>query len=289
MGGHRGRKKEMGMKGDFSRLTFDPHKHYTSVRMQQGRVQVDADWNEQADILLHLITTQLQDLLGPSGTTVTKPGFKITLDAPEAESTPVEPKEKSADQGQVGQLEESTAPDPGVAIPPDKSEEESAEQGQAGQPDEPTASTRTLPDFSIGAGRYYVDGVLCENEAKVRFSRQPDYPAAASLLQELSDHDDFLIYLDVWERHITAAEDPAIREVALGGPDTTTRIKTVWQVKLLRLSDDPVDQQDWRDQGGLRSLPDWQELVKSASQKGTLTARWAQSKGAVPENCLHRI
>ena len=52
------------MKGDFSRSSFDPHKHYTSVRMQQGRVQLDADWNEQADIVLHHLRSQLKDLIG---------------------------------------------------------------------------------------------------------------------------------------------------------------------------------------------------------------------------------
>ena len=36
------------MKGDYSRDTFDPAKHFTRVLMQQGRVQLDADWNEQA-------------------------------------------------------------------------------------------------------------------------------------------------------------------------------------------------------------------------------------------------
>jgi hypothetical protein len=39
------------------------------------------------------------------------------------------------------------------------------------------------------------------------------------------------VYLDVWERHITCVEDPHIREVALGGPDTTTRAQVVWQVR----------------------------------------------------------
>jgi parallel beta-helix repeat protein len=38
------------MKGDYSRKTFDPRDNYAGVRMQQGRVQLDADWNEQADI-----------------------------------------------------------------------------------------------------------------------------------------------------------------------------------------------------------------------------------------------
>ena len=41
------------MKGDFTRLTFAPAKHYSSVRQQQGRVQLDADWNEQVDIQNH--------------------------------------------------------------------------------------------------------------------------------------------------------------------------------------------------------------------------------------------
>ncbi len=45
------------MKGDFSRLTFDPRKNFSSVLMQQGRVQLDADWNEQGAILLHYVRT----------------------------------------------------------------------------------------------------------------------------------------------------------------------------------------------------------------------------------------
>ena len=35
------------MKGDFSRDTFDARRDYVRVLMQQGRVQVDADFNEQ--------------------------------------------------------------------------------------------------------------------------------------------------------------------------------------------------------------------------------------------------
>ena len=38
------------MKGDFTRDLFDPTKHYSGVLMQQGRVQLDADWNEQDSI-----------------------------------------------------------------------------------------------------------------------------------------------------------------------------------------------------------------------------------------------
>lgn len=52
------------MKGDFTRSTFRPQKHYSSVRMQQGRLQVDADWNEQADITAYLREQQSRDFLG---------------------------------------------------------------------------------------------------------------------------------------------------------------------------------------------------------------------------------
>ena len=53
------------MKGDFSRDTFDPTKDFSRVLMQQGRVQLDADWNEQAAILLHYLRTLAADLIGP--------------------------------------------------------------------------------------------------------------------------------------------------------------------------------------------------------------------------------
>jgi hypothetical protein len=55
------------MNGDFTRNTFDPEKHFTRVLMQQGRVQLDADWNEQAAILLHYLQTLAADLIGPFG------------------------------------------------------------------------------------------------------------------------------------------------------------------------------------------------------------------------------
>ena len=43
------------MKGDFTHDTFDQQNHCYRVLMQQGRVLLDADWNEQASILLHYL------------------------------------------------------------------------------------------------------------------------------------------------------------------------------------------------------------------------------------------
>lgn len=156
------------MKGDFSRDSFDPAKHFSRVLQQQGRVQLDADWNEQAAILLHYMRTLAADLIGPfAGPAGENLGFAIS------------------DVQQQG--------------------------------------------FKIGKGRYYVDGILCENEQDTRYESQKDFPI---LPGNLGQRGNYLVYLDVWERHITALEDDDIREKALGGPDTASRSKVVWQVKI---------------------------------------------------------
>ena len=52
-------------RGDFSRDSYDRSKRFSRVLMQQGRVQLDADWNEQNDILLHYLRSLTVDLIGP--------------------------------------------------------------------------------------------------------------------------------------------------------------------------------------------------------------------------------
>ena len=173
------------MKGDFTRSTFNKNRHYSSVRWQQGRVHVDADWNEEMDILAHWDRTTRRDVIGlcggPAGT--------------DADGNPLA----------------------GFLI--DTSDGE----------------------LHISPGRYYVDGLLVENDADISILQQPHLPPlpGTSLADVLAPPDTelhegtYLAYLGVWERHITALEDPAIREVALGGPDTATRTQVIWQVKLV--------------------------------------------------------
>jgi hypothetical protein len=161
------------MKGDFSRVSYYQKKHYSGVLMQQGRVQTDADWNEQEAIQRRRTQVEARDVIGRTGTPRETPGFGIMV---------------------------------------------------------------TGHKLTIGAGRYYVAGLLCENDVDgLDYAAQPDYPAAPdwedALAQTGTDH--ALVYLDVWERHIIALDDPRLREVALGGPDTANRVKTVWQVKVL--------------------------------------------------------
>ncbi|MBW4670826.1 MAG: tail fiber domain-containing protein [Cyanomargarita calcarea GSE-NOS-MK-12-04C] len=69
------------MKGDFTRSTFKAEKHYNGVRMQQGRLQLDADWNEQVDIQNHINQSLTQDLIGDSGAAKSGDGFKISIKA----------------------------------------------------------------------------------------------------------------------------------------------------------------------------------------------------------------
>jgi uncharacterized protein DUF6519 len=65
------------MKGDFSRVTFRPARHYRSVLLQQGRVTVDADPNEQSDILNHRQDDTAADIIGQAGRP--KDEFAITI------------------------------------------------------------------------------------------------------------------------------------------------------------------------------------------------------------------
>ncbi len=92
------------------------------------------------------------------------------------------------------------------------------------------ASGTGVTDLSISAGRMYVDGILCEQDSDTTYLGQVDYPNAP--FAPVAGQTD-LVYLDVWQQHVTAIEDDALRERALGGPDTTTRLRTVCQVKIL--------------------------------------------------------
>ncbi len=101
-----------------------------------------------------------------------------------------------------------------------------------------SASPGLVGTLRVGGGRYYVDGILCENEATIPITEQPHLPG----FQLPREPGFYVVYLDVWQRHITALEDPEIREVALGGPDTATRVQTAWRVELERI--DRADPED---------------------------------------------
>jgi Family of unknown function (DUF6519) len=162
------------MKGDFSRIRFNPAKQYTAVLEQQGRVALDADANEQCAIDAHLRETETNDVVGRWGAPVHHAGFQITVD---------------------------------------KNNE-----------------------IVIGAGRYYVDGLLCENPASLPYENQawllnPDKsPVLIKGLTQAGTAATIRVFLQAWQRLVTALDDPCLREPALGQADTTTRLQTVHRV-----------------------------------------------------------
>jgi Family of unknown function (DUF6519)/Right handed beta helix region len=190
------------MSGDYTRFTFDPLKRYSGVRMQQGRVQLDSDWNEEIDILRRRLRTTSLDIMGPLGVpyTVSPNAFSIGL----------------------------------IAGPP--------------------------ADLSIGPGRLYVDGIQIEafGADGATYNHQPFFPPqlAGFPPPALPTTGDAVVYLDVWQREVTYIEDPALLDVALGGADTTTRLQTVWQLRV-----DPM-------QGAACGVP-----VGEAKSAGRLTTR----------------
>ena len=264
------------MKGDFTRDTFDASRHYTRVLMQQGRVQLDADWNEQAAILLHYLQALAGDLIGPHGgpADITRTveqnelllkvncGFEIIATEDRIRGLP-ESDEKIDEL--ISLLQESE------------------------------------PRLLIGKGHYYVDGILCENNGYLSFDAQPGYPWSAEEEEELGGS--YLVYLDVWERHLTYLEMEdsdgsvvSIRESALGpgGPDTATRTQLVWQVKFtdkigeinIPSSLPPNSSGTWRDWVDEKWLEQGRMVQRQLANHGKLKASAIQLDSAPDEACI---
>lgn len=91
-------------------------------------------------------------------------------------------------------------------------------------------------EILIGAGRYYVAGLLAENSSPVPYDSQPaplppGADSAAALLGQLSGPSTYLpVVLQVWQRLVTALDDSCLLDPALGGADTTVRLQTRWRV-----------------------------------------------------------
>ena len=181
---------------DASRFTFHPFKDFFGVVMQQGRVQLDSDWNEWVAELARRLQAGTLDTFGRAVVPrVTPDGFLILA---------------------------------------------------------------TAGALTIGAGRLYVDGLLAENHGgppltwntalaeltgttAVPFFAQPYLPFNPT--NQTPPTDVFnrptfpagvahLVYADVWQREVTYLQEPELVEDAIG-VDTTGRLQTVWQVRVL--------------------------------------------------------
>lgn len=167
------------MKGDFSRVTFDPALHVSRVMLQQGRVLLDADFNLQSAVAAHGLRRLTRDLLGPHAGPA-NPGFLV----------------KAATD----------------------------------------ANGKLTGGLAFDAGRYYVDGLAAESDAAFEMSLND------LGMKEPKLH---LLYLDVWEEHVTWLEDNLVREPGLGGPDTTTQARIRSLVRAAVLTDEVKNDEDW--------------------------------------------
>jgi hypothetical protein len=184
---------------DISRINFDAKKHYASVRMQQGRVLTDDDWNENEKIENEDRRRSRVDIIGPYGSPDN--GFKIQL-IPALGSL--------IDAGRI--------------------------------------------NFLIKAGIIYLGGWRFELEQDETYRLQKDWlqqpagldPAPGTLTADRFD----LVFLETWLQPVSAVEDSSLFEVALGGPDTTTRIRAMRRVHIAS------------DMGYCDCADAWQQLVK---------------------------
>ncbi|MEE8523614.1 MAG: hypothetical protein V3T72_06750, partial [Thermoanaerobaculia bacterium] len=116
-------------------------------------------------------------------------------------------------------------------------------------PDDPVAvETVETYDFELAAGSFYLGGLRFEIDPAERFLEQSDWlqidaavvdlpaaPEPGELLGPAGEprprYD--LVYLRGWEQCVTSVEDSEFLETALGGPDTTTRIRRMRRAEVL--------------------------------------------------------
>jgi Family of unknown function (DUF6519) len=101
------------------------------------------------------------------------------------------------------------------------------------------SATAIAVDVVLQTGRAWVDGVHLHYDSTVPLHAEyflPPFQAAPVTTIAAGDRD--AVVLEVWDEAFSAYQAPLeLLEPALGGPDTTERVKTCMAVKLLRLAD----------------------------------------------------
>ena len=185
------------MTSDRARITYDPSRHYHGVIAQQGRVSLEADWNEAQAIAGAQLEERTLDLVGPAG-----------------------------------------SPDRGYQITPVK------DGGGA------------TGDLIITPGTLYVGGQRLTQPEEARYGDQREWADHEGdrlwRAPAVPDQPHELLYLLAREQEVSAVEDPALRDVALGGPDTAHRLRTLQHV--IRY---PTRAQNWEDAWGQLIEEEW--------------------------------
>jgi hypothetical protein len=146
--------------------------------------------------------------------------------------------------------------------------------GPAGSPDDgfsiqnPVITGGRI-DFDIVPGTFYLGGNRLTLENTEKFQVQSDWLNMGDADKPLAPGGPRfdLVYLECWQQALSAVEDSELFEVALGGPDTSTRMKLMRRVHVFADSGSPDCQQPWATltgvwaAGGLGTLNNQAELV----------------------------
>ncbi len=188
------------MPSDRTRASHDLPQRYKAVVMQQGRVILDRDFNAFEEIVDGLIAANALEAIGPCGTP--DDGFAIAI--------PTSGPSASLGPSASGQDPYDFLISPGtmyvggqrVVLP-------------APGPNQPLWSHSVQPDW--------VDPLQTDKDASI----PPDsFSFGGSYSSPMREY----VYLHVYEQEVSAVEDPDLLDVALGGPDTTQRVRLMWRV-----------------------------------------------------------
>ncbi|CAN5364756.1 hypothetical protein BH10PSE14_BH10PSE14_03910 [soil metagenome] len=279
------------MTGDFTRDTFRPDRGYSSVRMQQGRLFTDADWNEQGDIQRGALRSTARSVIGASGFPEDAPGFAILAGAGGLALM------IGGGQAYVDGIGVSYAAPVRLAL---------TRQSGAG------AATRwrvdsgtrvTVGDYVVLAGNapsnaVRVASLLADVNGLQTFQAAAALSATNAIAADVyrsaesqpflresilpTTAGTYLAYLDVWERPVGAADDRLLREAALGGPDTAIRDQIVWQLRFARTADLVANGAVAAPVSCASFVPGWSPFGPAAP--GKLAAR-ARAAAAVVDPC----
>jgi hypothetical protein len=261
------------MKTQISNLPVEPGLRYSGVYQQQGRMLTDADWNELVETLKGRLTQALASVIGSGApseggvldfTVQTRPEIGVDLNM---QSSVL----RDGGIAIVEGLEARISLGHSVSLT-DKASPESKPVFQANTTTPRIAGAQKVRDhlYDFEAERLRAELATAYGAEAVQLSG-PDAVTSTSAFYfsqaalpgppgKPPFH--FQLYLDVWERTVTALEDPTLADPALHGADTTTRTQVVAQVKwapLLVQGEDPVVSPQWNPARGSLRLHAWEQ------------------------------
>jgi hypothetical protein len=146
------------------------------------------------------------------------------------------------------------------------------------------------------AGRMYVNGypVVLLHDTLYSMQADPTDPPITTPLPGSGTRED-TAYLDVWEEDVTFVEDPDIREIALGGPDTTTRRRVRHVVRVAQ--GEPMPSGDGRGRGLLttegaytgRDNRLFRVEIEDPGELGSASFRWSDENASVIARVIRTI